>query len=189
VRVDDQPRRINIITIDNDKDLTMEVDSEEEANLWKIALSEAIRASNIKSLMEGYRIPQVVQWYVEEYAAYQSAMAILEFGNSFKLHYTNGMITTLIKVWLQASSNSSGLIFHLSPDGAGGTPDGVSSLKSTDDGKSGKSNVNSYLEGLEIHFSDITNITKGSREHLNKTLGSGRSVFSILSIKYVKSYF
>jgi hypothetical protein len=173
-----------------DKSLLIETDSPEETEDWQGSILDAIRASNIASLSIGDRIPQVVQWYMEEYGGFEEARKVLEFGHLFKLHFIDSSgVIHLIKVWLQANSNGLGLVFYVSLDGQS-PPPSVSeggAASSTSSGPSAASNprrsmvsapslkipLSTRFDGLEINFHDIVSITKGTSENVYKTKDMG----------------
>jgi hypothetical protein len=156
--------------------LTIETETAQAAEEWLIALNDAIRAGNSHSLVCGQRTPQVVQWYMEEHWCYEEAMKVLEFGHSFKLHFfdLSGVIH-LIKVWLQASSDLMGLVIRTSP--AGDTPARRASVGSS------RNPVLKKIEGKEIRFVDIVNVTKGTTESVSKTkdMGPDSAFFTLRS--------
>jgi hypothetical protein len=150
----------------------LETETPSEAEEWKSGLGDAVRAANINSLVGGYRIPQVVQWYIEQHASYLSSIAILEFGNAFKLHFVESNTGTvqLVKVWLQASSDAKGLSFHLSPDNA---VSGVRFNRSDNNTSLARTPLQKRIDGLEVSFHAITSITKGTRENVTKSNDMG----------------
>jgi hypothetical protein len=176
-----------------DKSLLIETDSPEETEDWQSCILDAIRASNIASLALGDRIPQVVQWYMEEYGGFEEARKVLEFGHLFKLHFIDSSgVIHLIKVWLQANSNGLGLVFYVSLDGQSPPPSvsegGAPSSSSTSSGPSGQPSnprrsmvsapsskipLSTRFDGLEINFHDIISITKGTSENVYKTKDMG----------------
>lgn len=168
-----------------DKSLLIETDTPEETEDWQSCILEAIRASNIASLSLGDRIPQVVQWYMEEYGGFEEARKVLEFGHLFKLHYIDSSaVIHLIKVWLQANSNGLGLVFYVSLDGQNPPSDGVTPSSASESESnsrrrsmvsmsSSKIPLSTRFDGLEINFHDILSITKGTSENVYKTKDMG----------------
>lgn len=172
-----------------DKSLLIETESPEETEDWQSCITDAIRASNIASLSQGDRIPQVVQWYMEEYASFEEARKVLEFGHLFKLHFIDPSgVIHLIKVWLQASSNGLGLVFYVSLDGHS-PPPSVSSeptasssnpRRSMTSTPSSKIPLSTRFDGLEITFQDIVSITKGTSENVYKSKDMGPDRYRIV---------
>lgn len=151
-----------------DKNLIVETETPAEADEWIIALGDAVRAGNSHALLSGQRIPQTVQWYMEEHWCYEEAMKVLEFGHMFKLHYfdLSGTIH-LIKVWLQASSDLLGLVLRVSSGNA--TADQGTSRRAS----VARNPVLKKIEGKELSFDDISNVTKGTTENVTKTKDMG----------------
>lgn len=159
-----------------EKNLIIEAETAQAAEEWLIALNDAIRAGNSHALLCGHRMPQVVQWYMEEHWCYEEAIKVLEFGHSFKLHYfdLSGVIH-LIRVWLQATSDLMGLVIRTSP--GGDTPARRASVGSS------RNPVLKRIEGKEIRFVDIVNVTKGTTENVTKTkdMGPDSAFFTLRS--------
>lgn len=159
----------------------MEVDTIQETDEWIIALNDAIRAGNSYALLCGLRPPQAIQWYVEEYKCYEEAIRVLEFGHMFKLHYfdLSGVIH-LVKIWLQASDNLLSIVLRTAsspPDAPRSSstspPPTGAAAPSRRASMTSRNPVLKKIEGKELPFADIINVTKGTAENVSKTKDMG----------------
>jgi hypothetical protein len=171
-----------VLTTSEERSLTIEAESAEEAAEWRSAITDAIRTANISSLVHGNRVPQAVQWYVEEYALYVEAMKILEFGHLFKLHFIEKGTSAvhLIKVWLQASSNGFGLVFYVSVDGLSSVPSRESRPSASPRDRDRAMAPAEYIDGLEVNFHEISSITKGTSENVVKSKDMGPDRYCVI---------
>lgn len=92
--------------------------STDSYSTWLLVLEDSIRVCHVKSLLSGKdRTAAAVHWYHRQYASYERAMNILEFGGSFTLHHvprTNdvqGDESHTVSVWLQADEDDTALVF------------------------------------------------------------------------------
>jgi hypothetical protein len=153
--------------------LTIEAETVQELGEWKTALVEAIRVANINSLVQGFRVQTVVQWYNEQYDLFAAASAVIKAGAMFVLHHIDPKdgYVEVIPIWLQESKSGTGLWFRCSNV----TVNTVSAppLNAPANPAVPVTTARERIEKLEVPYREISSIMTGTKEEVYRSPDMG----------------
>ena len=168
----DKPCRLKIANAVS-TGITIETESAQELAEWKTVLVEAIRVANINSLLRGYRIPTVVQWYNEQFELFNAASNVIKAGNMFMLHAIDPKdnYVELIPVWVQESISGQGFVLICSNVSA--TTTSAPSLRINSNPSVENTSARKRIDQMEISYREISSIMTGTKQEVYRSPDMG----------------